>query len=92
MLASFYGPLFLRQLQGLPEAKDVKEALSAGAKKPAHGRTMALLPAFQKNYRSFFDGNGMMNPVQAPFLEQVKSIAGSASQVGHMAADYLLLK
>jgi hypothetical protein len=92
VLATFYGPLFSRQLQGLPEAKELKETLSAGAKKPSHAKTMALLPAFQKNYRSFFDGNGMMNPAQAPFLEQVKSVAGPSSQVGHMAADYLLLK
>jgi hypothetical protein len=92
LLASFYGPIFVRQLQGLPEAKELKEALSAAAKKPSYARTLALVPSFQKSYRSFFDGNGMMNPVQAPFLEQVKSIAGPSSQVGHMAADYLLLK
>ena len=33
-----------------------------------------------------------MSPAQAPFLEQVKSTAGASSQMGHMAADYLLLK
>jgi hypothetical protein len=92
VLATCYGPLFSRQLQGLPEAKELKETLTAGARKPAHAKTMALLPVFQKNYRSFFDGNGMMNPVQAPLLEQVKATAGPSSQVGHMAADYLLLK
>jgi hypothetical protein len=92
VLASFYGPVFSRQLQGLPEAKELKETLSAAAKKPAYAKTLALVPSFQKSYRSFFDGNGMMNPVQGPFLEQVKSIAGPSSQVGHMAADYLLLK
>jgi len=92
VLAGFYGPIFTRQLQGLPEAGDLKETLSSAAKKPGYARTLSLMPAFQKNYRSFFEGNGMMNPVQAPFLEQVKSIAGPSSQVGHMAADYLLLK
>jgi hypothetical protein len=92
VLTTFYGPLFTRQLQGLPEAKDLKETLSAGLKRPAHPRTMGIWPVWQKSYRSFFDGNGMMNPAQAPFLEQVKSTAGPSSQVGHMAADYLLLK
>ena len=92
VLANFYGPIFTRQLQGLPEAKELKETLSAAAKKPSHAKTIALLPSFQKNYRNFFEGNGMMNPAQAPFLEQVKSTAGPGSQVGHMAADYLLLK
>jgi hypothetical protein len=92
VLASFYGPVFSRQFQGLPEAKELRETLSAGAKKPGYAKTLSLVPAFQKSYRSFFDGNGMMNPVQAPFLEQVKSVAGPGSQIGHMAADYLLLK
>ncbi len=92
VLASFYGPHFTRQLQGLPEAKELKETLSAAAKKPGYAKTLALVPAFQKNYRSFFDNNGMMNSAQAPFLEQVKTLAGPTSQIGHMAADYLLLK
>ncbi|HUR38771.1 MAG TPA: hypothetical protein VM222_04735 [Planctomycetota bacterium] len=92
VLTVFYGPLYSRQLQGLPEAKELKETLSAGAKRPSHARTLALVPMFQKSYRSFFDGNGMMTPAQAPFLEQVKSIAGPGSQMGRMAADYLLLK
>jgi hypothetical protein len=92
VLTSFYGPLFSRQLQGLPEAKELKEILSAAAKRPGHAKTLALVPAFQKNYRSIFENSGMMSPAQAPFLEQVKSIAGPTSQMGHMAADYLLLK
>jgi len=92
VLTSYYGPLFSRQLQGLPEAKELKELLSAAAKRPAHSRTLALVPAFQKNFRSFFDNSGMMTPVQAPFLEQVKSISGTGSQMGRMASDYLLLK
>jgi hypothetical protein len=92
VLTAFYGPLFTRQMQGLAEAKELKEILSAATKKPSHARTMALVPMFQKNYRTFFDGNGMMNPALAPFLEQVKSTAGASSQIGHMAADYLLLK
>lgn len=92
VLAAYYGPLFSRQLQGLPEAKELKELLSAGAKKPSHARTLALVPMFQKSYRSFFENNGLMNPAQAPFLEQVKSVAGPGSQMGRMAADYLLLK
>ncbi|HUR39179.1 MAG TPA: hypothetical protein VM222_06780, partial [Planctomycetota bacterium] len=89
---AFYGPLFSRQLQGLPEAKELKELLSAAAKRPGYARTLALVPAFQKNYRSIFDNNGMLNSVQAPFLEQVKAAAGTGSQMGRMAADYLLLK
>lgn len=92
VLTSFYGPLFSRQLQGLPEAKDLKEILSAAAKKPSHSKTLALVPMFQKNYRGYFDGNGMMVAAQSPFLEQVRSVAGTGSQMGRMAADYLLLK
>lgn len=92
VLTSYYGPLFTRQLQGHAAAKDLKALLAAGTKRPGHNRTLALLPAFQKNYRGIFDGNGMMVPPQAPFLEQVKSTAGTGSQIGHMAADYLLLK
>jgi hypothetical protein len=92
VLSNFYGPIFTRQLQGLPEAKELKEILSGAAKRPGHAKTIALVPAFQKNYRSFFENSGMMNPAQAPFLEQVKSTAGQGSQLGRMAADYLLLK
>jgi hypothetical protein len=92
VLTAFYGPLFTRQLQGLPEQKELKETLAAAVKRPAHGRTLALVPMFQKNFRSFFENSGMMNAAQAPFLEQVKSTAGISSQLGHMAADYLLLK
>ena len=32
MLAAYYGPLYSRQLQGLPEAKDLKEILSLAAR------------------------------------------------------------
>ncbi|HVR86903.1 MAG TPA: hypothetical protein VMU54_21445 [Planctomycetota bacterium] len=92
VLYTFYGPIFTRQLQGLPEAKELKEILSGATKRPAHSKTLALVPAFQKNYRSFFEMSGMMNPAQAPLLEQVKSVAGPGSQYGRMAADYLLLK
>jgi hypothetical protein len=92
VLAAFYGPVLARQLQGMPEAKDLKETLSSSSKKPGYTKTLSLMPMFLKNYRSFFDQNGMMNPSQGPFLEQVKSTAGPSSQVGHMAADYLLLK
>jgi len=92
VLTSYYGPLFSRQLQGLPEAKELKETLSAAAKRPGHAKTLSLVPLFQKNYRSFFETSGLMNPAQAPFLEQVKSAAGPGSQMGRMAADYLLLK
>ncbi|MBV8881405.1 MAG: hypothetical protein JO332_15675 [Planctomycetaceae bacterium] len=92
VLVGYYGPLFSRQVQGLPEAKELKELLSAAVKRPGHAKTLALVPMFQKNYRSFFDNGGMMNPVQAPFLEQVKATAGTGSQMGRMAADYLLLK
>jgi len=92
VLTAYYGPLFSRQLQGLPEAKELKDLLSAALKRPGHAKTLALVGPFQKGYRSIFDNNGMLNPVQAPFLEQVKSTAGPASQMGHMATDYLLLK
>jgi hypothetical protein len=92
VLAGAYGPILARQVQGLPEGKELKEALASGARKPGAAKTMALVPIFQKSFRGFFDANGMMNPAQAPFLEQVKSTAGPASQLGHMAADYLLLK
>jgi hypothetical protein len=92
VLANFYGPVFTRELQGLPQAKDLKDILSGVARRPDHARTLALVPMFQKNFRSFFDNNGMMNPAQASFLEQIKATAGEGSQLGHMAADYLLLK
>jgi len=92
ILTAYYGPLFSRQLQGLSEAKELKEILSAAAKKPGHAKTLSFVPLFQKNYRSFFESSGLMNPAQAPFLEQVKSAAGPDSQMGRMAADYLLLK
>lgn len=92
VLAGFYGPVFTRQLHGLPQAKDLKDILSAASKRTGHARILALVPSFQKNYRSFFESNGLMNPAQEPFLEQIKSIAGPGSQMGHMAADYLLLK
>ncbi|HLY74421.1 MAG TPA: hypothetical protein VKU80_09905, partial [Planctomycetota bacterium] len=92
VLCSFYGPVLSRQLQGLPEAKELKEVLSGAAKRPGHSKTLALVPAFQKSYRSFFDNNGMMNPAQAAFLEQVKATAGPGSQYGRMSADFLLLR
>lgn len=92
VLTSYYGPLFTRQLQGLPEAKELKETLAAAAKRPGNAKTLALVPAFQKTYRSNFDGNGMLVAAQAPFLEQVKAAAGTGSLMGRMAADYLLLK
>jgi hypothetical protein len=92
VLASFYGPLFTRQLQGTPQVKDLKEILSGAAKRGSTAKTLALVPAFQKSYRSFFETNGMLNPAEAPFLEQVKATAGTGSQLGRMASDYLLLK
>jgi hypothetical protein len=92
VLTSFYGPLFTPQLQGLAEAKDLKEILAGASKRPGHARTLSLVPMFQKNFRSFFENGGLMNPIQGPFLEQVKSTAGPASQYGRMAGDYLLLK
>ncbi len=92
VLSSYYGPLFGRQLQGLPEAKELKETQAAAAKRPGNAKTLALVPAFQKNFRSMFDGNGMLVAAQAPFLEQVKATAGTGSQMGRMAGDYLLLK
>jgi hypothetical protein len=92
VLTAFYGPLFTRQLQGLPEQKELKETLAAAAKRPGHARTLALVPMFQKNFRTFFESSGLMKPEQSPFLEQVKATAGPGSQLGHMAADYLLLK
>jgi hypothetical protein len=92
VLTAFYGPLFTRQLQGLPEQKELKETLSAAAKRPGHAKTLGLVPLFQKNFKSFFEASGMMNPAQAAFLEQIKATAGPGSQLGHMAADYLLLK
>ncbi len=92
VLTAFYGPLFTRQLQGLPDLKELKETLAAATKRPGHARTIALVPMFQKNYKTFFESSGLLNPAQAPFLEQVKTVAGATSQMGHMAADYLLLK
>lgn len=92
LLANFYGGVLSRQLQDLSQAKELKEILSSAVRQPGHAKTLALYPLFQKNYRSFFEGNGMMNPSQSPFLEQVKVTAGQSSQLGRMAAEYLLLK
>jgi hypothetical protein len=92
VLCAYYGAVFARQLQGLAEAKELKDVLAQAPKNAAYGRTLALVAPFRKNFRSYLGPDGLLLSPQAPFLEQVKSIAGVEAQMGRMAADFLLLK
>lgn len=92
VLLQYYGDLFVRQLQGLPQAKDVKDIVVAASKTKGYARMLSAAPPFQKSVRSFFGGNGMLAAGQAPLVEQIKSLAGESSHLGRMAADFLLLQ
>ena len=92
VLLQYYGDVFVRQLSGLPQAKEVKEIVVAASKKKGYARALSAAPAFQKCVRSLFGGNGMLASGQAPVVEQLKTLAGPTSQLGRMAADFLLLQ
>lgn len=92
VLCAAYGGLFLKQFQGHPEMKALKEIVSTAARSKAHAKAAAALPLFQKNVTSFFDPKGMLVPAQAPLVEQIRELAGEKSQLGRMAADYLKLR
>jgi hypothetical protein len=91
VLAVFYLPLFQRQLQGLPEAREIPKCLQA-ARTPAAQKALALLPSFQKSFPSFFTGTGTLKPEHVPFLEQLRDAAGTDAQVGRMAAEFIALR
>lgn len=91
VLAVFYLPLFQRQLQGLPEAREIPKRLQA-ARTPAAQKALALLPSFQKSFPSFFTGTGTLKPEHVPFLEQLRDAAGTDAQVGRMAAEFIALR
>jgi hypothetical protein len=91
-LLRYYGDLFLRQLQALPQAKELKDILHAAAKGKGYGRALGVPPLFQKSLRTFFGGNGLLAPGQAPILERIQELAGETSSYGRMAADFLKLQ
>lgn len=91
-LLQYYGELFARQLQGLPQAKELKDILQAAAKAKGYARALGVPPLFQKSFRAFFGGNGLLAPGQAPLLERLKELAGESSAHGRMAADFLALQ
>jgi hypothetical protein len=91
VLAVHYLPIFQRQLQGLPEARELLKKLQA-ARTPAAQKALALLPAFQKGFAGFFDGAGRLKAESAPLLEALRDAAGPDSALGRMAAEFLALR
>lgn len=91
VLAAYYLPIFQRQLQGLPEARELPRKFQA-AKTPAAQKALALLPAFQKGFPSFFDAAGRLKAEHVPLLEALRDAGGADSAHGRMAAEFLALR
>lgn len=96
-LSAYYGPIFTRQLNGHPKAKEVADALAAAKKEPKASAAVATLGVFagafaQKGGPGFFSDKGVLKPDMAKFLEDLAARTPGKSLTGKMAADFLKCK
>jgi hypothetical protein len=93
VLASYYLPLYLEQIRGLPAEKELRKAMSAAGKDKGFEKTLEANDQFIKIFTTLLHGGS--SPIPTPDhiadLRQLVAMMEKGSESGTMAGEILAL-